>query len=66
MNSKNEDDGLTYFTTVGVVESNQEANLKHIDSMTLMEGNKEIIIVHHGEEYRLRVTSQGKLMLTKK
>jgi len=66
MNSKTEDDGLTYFTNLGVVENNDDATLKHIDSKILMEGKKEIIIVHFGEDYRLRVTSQGKLMLTKK
>jgi len=66
MNSKNIDDGLTYFTNVGVVEMDHDTTLKHIDSKTLMEGKKEVIIVHHGEEYRLRITSQGKLMLTKK
>lgn len=31
----------------------------------LMQGNNEIIIEHRGEEYRLRVTSNSKLILTK-
>lgn len=31
----------------------------------LMQGRKEIIIVHAGAEYRLRITSQNKLILTK-
>ena len=31
----------------------------------LMKGNNEIIIEHRGEEYRLRVTSNSKLILTK-
>ena len=26
---------------------------------------REVIIVHHGEQYRLRITRAGKLMLTK-
>jgi hemin uptake protein HemP len=31
----------------------------------LLEGGKEAIIVHNGEDYRLRVTANGKLILTK-
>lgn len=31
----------------------------------LMQGTNEIIIEHRGEEYRLRVTSNSKLILTK-
>ena len=31
----------------------------------LMQGTKEVIIEHRGEEYRLRVTSNSKLILTK-
>ncbi|MGD9805527.1 MAG: hemin uptake protein HemP [Hyphomicrobiaceae bacterium] len=34
-----------------------------IDS--ILKGSKEIIIVHNGEDYRLRVTARGKLILTK-
>jgi hemin uptake protein HemP len=36
-----------------------------IDSTTLLEGNNEIAIVHDGQVYRLRLTSTGKLILTK-
>ncbi len=66
MNSKNVDNRLTYFTNVGIVQIDHDATLEHIDSKTLMEGKEEVIIVHHGEDYRLRMTSQGKLILTKK
>jgi len=31
----------------------------------LMRGTKELIILHEGMEYRLRITSQNKLILTK-
>lgn len=31
----------------------------------LLEGGREAIIVHNGEDYRLRVTANGKLILTK-
>lgn len=31
----------------------------------LMRGNRELILQHGLEEYRLRITSKGKLILTK-
>jgi len=34
-------------------------------SDTLLSGAREVIIEHAGDEYRLRLTSQGKLILTK-
>jgi hemin uptake protein HemP len=36
-----------------------------IESKTLLAGQREAIIVHCGEEYRLRITRQEKLILTK-
>jgi hemin uptake protein HemP len=30
-----------------------------------MQGAREIIVLHHGEEYLLRITKAGKLILTK-
>jgi hemin uptake protein HemP len=36
-----------------------------IDSRDLFVGTREIIIVHGGEHYRLRLTAQNKLILTK-
>ena len=32
---------------------------------TLFKGNQEILISHNGENYRLRITRNGKLILTK-
>lgn len=34
-------------------------------SVNLFTHNREVIIEHEGEEYRLRLTSKGKLILTK-
>jgi hemin uptake protein HemP len=31
----------------------------------VLQGRTEVILVHNGEDYRLRVTSRGKLILTK-
>lgn len=36
-----------------------------IDSSALFEESNELTIIHNGEEYRLRLTSNGKLILTK-
>jgi hemin uptake protein HemP len=36
-----------------------------VDSDHLFQGNSEIVIVHRKEEYHLRITRNGKLILTK-
>lgn len=36
-----------------------------IDSDHLFQGSTEIVIIHQKEEYNLRVTRNGKLILTK-
>ena len=36
-----------------------------IDSQALLEGSREIVIAHGSEIYRLRLTAQNKLILTK-
>lgn len=36
-----------------------------IPSQQLLQGAREIVILHAGQPYRLRVTAQGKLILTK-
>lgn len=36
-----------------------------LDSKLLFEGQRELIIQHQGEEYRLRITRHEKLILTK-
>jgi len=38
---------------------------KRISSKDLFGSLRELVIEHVGEEYRLRITSQGKLILTK-
>jgi hemin uptake protein HemP len=38
---------------------------RRIDSRDLFVGTREIIIAHGGEQYRLRLTAQNKLILTK-
>lgn len=36
-----------------------------VDSRELLQGRRQLIIVHGGHEYRLQVTNSGKLILTK-
>ena len=38
--------------------------LQRTTSRALLGDSRELIIEHHGREYRLRVTQQGKLILT--
>jgi hemin uptake protein HemP len=38
---------------------------RRLKSVELFDVSREIIIEHHGKEYRLRVTSNDKLILTK-
>jgi hemin uptake protein HemP len=35
-----------------------------VSSQALLGQNKELVIVHNGREYRLRLTQNGKLILT--
>ena len=39
--------------------------LREIDSSSLLQGEKEILIRHGDEVYRLRLTKNGKLILQK-
>lgn len=44
---------------------NRSTQLVRIELVELLGGRREAIIVHNGEDYRLRVTANGKLILTK-
>jgi hemin uptake protein HemP len=39
-------------------------DVKHVTSEVLLGAKKELVIVHNGREYRLRLTQNGKLILT--
>jgi hemin uptake protein HemP len=38
---------------------------KEVDVHVLIGNGREVILVHRGERYRLRITAQDKLILTK-
>ncbi|VAW83693.1 hypothetical protein MNBD_GAMMA16-1198 [hydrothermal vent metagenome] len=48
-----------------VVGASQSGNVLRITSAELLAGQRELVIEHGAEEYRLRITSKGKLILTK-
>jgi hemin uptake protein HemP len=41
------------------------AGIRRVPVETLLGGAREVILEHRGEPYRLRVTANGKLILTK-
>ena len=41
------------------------STLREINSSNLLQGEKEVLIHHGGEVYRLRLTKNGKLILQK-
>lgn len=45
--------------------NSQKGSHRVITSEALFAGSRELVIKHAGDEYRLRLTSQGKLILTK-
>jgi len=42
-----------------------KTTLPKLDVQTLLHGGREAILLHGTEQYRLRLTSNGKLILTK-
>jgi len=45
--------------------SDKGPSVPRIDASTLLASSREIILVHNEQEYRLRITSNDKLILTK-
>ena len=48
-------------------ESNRQpaAKLRRLKVSELLAGEREVILEHNGQEYRLRITANDKLILTK-
>ena len=49
----------------GAIPSASTRPKPRIESNHLFQGNSEIVIVHQNQEYNLRITRNGKLILTK-
>jgi hemin uptake protein HemP len=43
----------------------EPAPVPRVESTTLFQLGREVVIVHNGQEYRLRITKSDKLILTK-
>lgn len=43
----------------------QTRAIRRVTTDDLLQGGNELIIAHRGDEYRLRITSNGKLILNK-
>jgi hemin uptake protein HemP len=52
------------FEPAPVRQEEPAARVRH-DVSDLMKGGREAILIHRGQEYRLRITAAGKLILTK-
>jgi hemin uptake protein HemP len=52
-------------TSQNADEAQRAPNLPRLRSTDLLSGQREAIIEHGQEQYRLRLTSNGKLILTK-
>jgi hemin uptake protein HemP len=52
-------------TTAAPIGITPSGKKPRIESNYLFQGNSEIVIVHQKEEYNLRITRNGKLILTK-
>lgn len=48
-----------------VKSSSQGRTIRRVTTEDLLQGGNELIIAHRGDEYRLRITSNGKLILNK-
>ncbi len=46
-------------------ESTRSIARRRLDSAAFFRGEREVMIVHRGQEYRLRITKADKLVLTK-
>ena len=46
-------------------ESSDPETPRRVQSTALFRGEREVVIVHRGQEYRLRITRMEKLILTK-
>lgn len=56
---------LNTSSVIAQTSNGEAAGIPTYKSQALLSGGREAVIQHAGEEYRLRLTRQGKLILTK-
>ena len=64
MNGRTADPGVRPMAA-RTTEPNSTPRIRRLEAANLLGDGRECIIVHGESEYRLRVTSSGKLILTK-
>ena len=65
MKKRNQNSFKPLDTELLITQSSASILCPRLCSKTLFASANEVIIEHSGEEYRLRLTRQGKLILTK-
>ncbi len=50
---------------VRAAEPAADAPMIRLSSTEVFRGRREVVIIHHGQEYRLHITKADKLILTK-
>jgi len=50
---------------VRAAEPAADAPMIRLSSAEVFRGRREVVIIHHGQEYRLHITKADKLILTK-
>jgi hemin uptake protein HemP len=63
MNNKNNRN--IHRQSIVIVDQESVPERRRVSSSELFGAQNEILIDHHDDEYRLRITSNGKLILTK-
>ena len=56
---------ITSDVAANIAEQASVIAIRVITSEALLAGKRELVIKHAGHDYRLRLTAQGKLILTK-
>jgi hemin uptake protein HemP len=62
---KKNEGNTTNSASTGAPARSIELNNNRVDSRALFADTREIVITHGGDTYRLRLTAQNKLILTK-
>ncbi len=65
MKNANSNSGGGHQDGIGAMLKETHPEPRRISSCALFGARTEILIVHNDDEYRLRITSNGKLILTK-
>lgn len=52
-------------TGKGESKPSSPSGVRRVDVRTLLEGQREVLLEHDGQIYHLRITANGKLILTK-